>query len=101
MPLQLPGTAPLGMTDTVSGGRQARSTVFSLLVWLTHTTACTSASTALSSLLVAMEAASANPNSEWSVNTTCGAAGGAGSKHQEKRKRATVGDGRLRVAMRW
>jgi hypothetical protein len=39
---------PLGMTYTMRGGRQARSTVFSLLVCDTHTTACTSDSTALS-----------------------------------------------------
>jgi hypothetical protein len=63
--------SPFGMTDTAAGCRLARSTVFSLLVWLTQMTCCTSASTALMSLLVAMLAASAKPNREWSVNTTC------------------------------
>ena len=41
--LQQPGS-PFGMTDTRLGGMQARSTVFSLLVWLTQMTCCTSAS---------------------------------------------------------
>ncbi len=35
--------APLGMTATRLGGRQARRTVFSLLVWLTQMTAWQSA----------------------------------------------------------
>lgn len=36
------------MTETRVGGMQARSTVFSLLVWLTQITWCTSASVYLS-----------------------------------------------------
>ena len=40
--------APFGMTDTRPGGLQARSTVFSLLVWLTQMAWCTSARVNLS-----------------------------------------------------
>lgn len=61
----------MGMTLTRAGGRHARSTVFSLLVWLTQITALASASAAFSSLFVAMEEASAKPKREWSVNTAC------------------------------
>lgn len=66
------GSSPLGMTDTEAGGTHALSTVFSLLVWLTHTTWCTSARKSFRALLVRMLAASAKPNREWSVNTTWG-----------------------------
>jgi hypothetical protein len=59
------------MTDTRAGGTQARSTVFSLLVWLTHTQRLTPASTHFNALFMRMDPESANPNSEWSVNTVC------------------------------
>lgn len=59
------------MTYTRRGGRQARSTVFSRLVWLTQMTACASASVNFSALFSAMDAGSAKPTSEWSVNSTC------------------------------
>lgn len=63
-------SSPFGMTDTLCGGKHARSTVFSLLVCDTQITWCTSASTHLSSLLVMILLASAKPNREWSVKTT-------------------------------
>jgi hypothetical protein len=66
------------MTDTRWGGRAALSTVFSLLVWLTQMAALTSARQHLSSLLTRMLLASAKPNREWSVNTTCGHRNGNG-----------------------
>lgn len=42
-----------------------------ILKYLTQMTACASASVNFSILLRAMEAGSAKPTSEWSVNTTC------------------------------
>lgn len=63
------GSTALGITDTISGFRAARSTVFSLLVYDTHTMWLVSHSVTVRSLLVNTELTSAKPNSEWSVNT--------------------------------
>lgn len=63
-----PSTA-LGMTLTRPGATSARSTVFSLLVWDTHTTWLAAESVNWSTLLVRMLLASLNPNREWSVKT--------------------------------
>ena len=68
--LNLEVSTALGITKTRSGGRQARRTVFSLLMCDTQMTACTSQSVHLRSLLVQMLAASAKPKREWSVNAT-------------------------------
>ena len=126
--------APLGMTATRLGGRQARRTVFSLLVWLTQMTAWQSArlnfstwpSTRLTkaqvkfverrcqyceitmvtlracaipvascdyiaerswrTLFIRMLATSANPNREWSVNTTCHHTHTAGERQRFRRR---------------
>ena len=80
--------SPLGMTWTRAGGRPARRTVFSRLVWLTQITACTSAKTPLSSLLVRMLAASAKPNRLWSVNTTYSEARAGGITPEHRRQAA-------------
>jgi hypothetical protein len=66
--------------------------VFSRLVWLTQITAFTSDRAAFNILLVAMEAASAKPKSEWSVKTALGAVGGGCS--------GGWGGGRAKWAMR-
>lgn len=58
-----------GITDTISGLRAARSTVFSLLVYDTHTIWLVSHSVIVRSLLVSTELISAKPKREWSVKT--------------------------------
>lgn len=58
---KLEATTALGMTDTMSGSREARRTVFSLQVWLTQMTWSTSLRVNLSNLLVKILAASAKP----------------------------------------
>lgn len=62
-------TTALGMTETISGSSEARKTVFSLQVCETQITWSTSLRVNFRSLLVRILAASANPNSEWSVKT--------------------------------
>ena len=63
------GSTALGITDTIFGSSAARSTVFSLLVYDTHTMWFVSHSDTVRSLLVSTELTSAKPKSEWSVNT--------------------------------
>lgn len=55
--------------------------MFSLLVWLTQMTACTSASVHFNALFSIMLVMSAKPTSEWSVKTVCTAPGIKASTH--------------------
>lgn len=59
----------LGMTETLSWGTQARSTVFSFPMWDTQMQWLQSARDISRNLFVMMAETSAKPNKEWSVKT--------------------------------